>query len=340
MSRAKNCPYPYNPKTPEPPKVKQGEVANTGLGLAVHSARDYMKKQNKPPRLEDFAATYKADPAEVRQCFDRSQRMLDDFNFETYHTEVPFMWLPGGEVKLLKGVKDREYSSHPDYQKDSICMTIDLIGRGNGITTVLDWKFGAALHVPPIDVNMQLLLGAYCVWKHEGVTQVEIALAFPGDTLRKNETLMLDQILLERAGHTIQAVWDRTRNSQEAHAGEHCSFCPYMGACPATNEALAAAVPELDTVGWSAEITSMEQATKMADQLSVVKKAVDAISDSLKAYADEHGGIPLPDGKVWKAIEVNRKNLNRKALIELVGQEAIDRCTHKVSTKQYRRVKP
>ena len=122
----------------------------------------------------------------------------------------------------------------------------------------------------------------------------------------------------------------RARASLEAKAGEHCRYCPALGACPETGRAVQAA-----TVSWSGErkvelparavftteFVSKENDARLVEEISAIKKMLESVEDALKERAKLAGGVVLPSGKIWKPVLCRRTALDREKVEEYLGDQ-------------------
>ena len=142
--------------------------------------------------------------------------------------------------------------------------------------------------------NLQLLAVAYAAAKYakKQVAVVRILIA------REDESVPLfarmDGDWMERVLAELREIYFRTQLPSPAVPGEHCSFCPALGACPQT--AQLSLIEPGDAVRWTTQHISPENDAKMVTHLPLLEKAVEAIRDSLKQRAP----IQLPNGKVWR----------------------------------------
>lgn len=239
-----------------------------------------------------------------------------------------------GEARVIGQHLERAYPE--PRTPGEIFLTVDYheLG-GTNLVTVGDWKTGFAAHVEPPDDNLQLLAGGaaamLCFGTDGAVLEIVHATeegCFPRRYVAS--PLALYQALNEIAH--IQAGVDGSR----AHAGEHCRFCPALGACPETGEMIGALRPG-QPVQWTTEFVSEANDRLLVDELAAVKKMVDAIEDSLKERYRKTG-LMLNDGKMYKAI-VGRRSLLNKSKVESILGPRIAECMEVMEYEQFRRVK-
>lgn len=243
-------------------------------------------------------------------------------------------------VRHLGDNINREYEKHGLDQKNEIPLTVDLVGRRwDGTYVVVDWKSEHLEgHLEPAEDSLQLGLAAYCVAKLVHARTVEAVYAFTAaDQVRTDWVRHNGMSLLRVLGRTDQAWANSKRNSLPVD-GEHCRYCPALGACPKTKESLGA-LPEGQGITWTTEYVSDENDAKMVQSITAMEKAIENIREALKARALEKGGIYLGNGKVWKQVVSQRTTFDKRKAEELLG-ERIAECTGKIEVAQFRQVKP
>lgn len=232
-----------------------------------------------------------------------------------------------GEARLIGSRLNREYG---ELAPGEIAMSGDWLKVTDDAVEVGDLKTGFAAHVAHPRENLQLLAVAYAAAKTYGkrIALVRILIA------REDEAVplysRLDGEWMESVLAELQEIAFRTQLPSPAVPGEHCQFCPALGACPQTAQ-LSLLAPG-DAVRWTTECLSAENDAKMVIHLPMLEKAVEAIKDSLKQRAP----IQLPNGKVWRETKQKRTYTDKAKLEQLPGYEG---CLRETEVSVYRQVK-
>lgn len=213
-----------------------------------------------------------------------------------------------GEARLIGSRLARNYG---ELGPDEIALTADWLTVTDDAVEVGDLKTGYAGHVAHPRENLQLQAACYAAAKVNkktiAVSRVLIA--------REDETIPLfarfDGDWMATVLAELREIHFRTQLPSPAVAGEHCQFCPALGACPQTTQLTAlAAGPR-----WTTECISQENDAQMVMHLPMLKKAVDAIEDALKA----RGPIALPNGKVWRETRKTMQVMDKEKVKQLLG---------------------
>ncbi len=215
-----------------------------------------------------------------------------------------------GDARLLGNRLKREY---PELKASEIALTADWVRLSETAVDVGDLKTGFAGHVSHPRENLQLLAGCYAAAKvaKRDVAFARILIAREDEYVPLFARLdggWMSEVLTE-----LREIHFRTRLPSPAVAGEHCQFCPALGACPQTAQ-LALLEPG-DGVRWTTECLSAENDAKMVMHLPLVEKALEAVKDALK----QRSPIQLPNGKVWRETKQKRTYPDRSKLELLPG---------------------
>ncbi len=203
-----------------------------------------------------------------------------------------------------------------------------------------DWKTGYGAHVEDPDENLQLLSAGAALAASTGSEgcQLEIAHVVADGVYPRR--YFATPLVLHRAMHEIASIQKRIPDSL-AKAGDHCRWCPALGACPETQRQLAEVATARGTsapVVWSKEYVSDENDALLVDELASVKKFIEQVEDSLKERAGKRGGIRLNDGKLYKAVVCRKESLDKGLVMEILG-EKYAKCTKIIEYEQFKRVK-
>lgn len=225
-------------------------------------------------------------------------------------TEVALAYRPALDHALGIGEHmGRDYSRAPE---GSRCMSLDAMWVVDDKVYVVDWKTGQAAHVEPARDNAQLATGALAAARHYGVQHALVALVFEDGRVDSHELDVLDLDAHAARLRANDAALDR--GDPTPTPGGHCGYCPARLACPATQAAVAEALPELaQPAGMLDPIQSHEDAAQRVVRLRMVRDAweraeaqVDAL---LREWTQAHGPIPLGGGKVRRLVSATRETI-------------------------------
>lgn len=308
----------------------------SALPRARHCAWPYRSDVAYPERPAGRAADEGTDVHEMLECYlageeipIKGPRALVIFEQVLLagisgRPEVAFaIDVETGGARVIGERLKRDYGVLKDSE---IALTVDWVNGGE----VGDLKTGFAGHVTHPRENLQLLAGCYAACKVAGTTSgvARIVIAREDEFVPLSAQLegpeWMDAVLSE-----LREIHFRTRLPSPAVAGEHCSFCPALGACPQTEQATAlVAGPR-----WTTELVSLENDQQMVLHLPMLKKAVEAVEDALKA----RGPIPLPGGKVWRETTKKIRTADKSLLEQLPGYQ--DCLREKEVSNGWRQVK-
>lgn len=327
--RLLGCGWEYRDDAEYPPEKPSSADAN--FGTAVH-AGGFAERE---PDLDAVCQKLGVLPGEVVPSVRSLREHIESLHHTDVRYEAAYAWHPQkDDVIHLGNHLERDYSDAPE---GYYCGTSDYEGIDGETLVIADGKTGHANNVEPIASNGQLLMLAFCSATARGWTgpiRIELWFVRPG------------RVWVEAADVTLFELWDMAQRVRErmrmlpvlpATTGDHCRYCPAAGACPATKEQMGAII-EAGAEGWSTAIQSPQHAAWMAERLPALKKAIELVKGELEKYADEVGGIPLSNGKVWKSITGKRDSLNVAAVKARLGDELPQYMTT-TEFKQYRAVK-
>lgn len=313
------------------------------FGLAVHRVGERSIEAKMAGRrasdvsVADIADEFDLDEGAAARLFAISGPLFAYVEHNArlgWRVEVPFAWDPveGTARELPKGAF-RDYSGR---RGNEIPMTLDLVAIDTHVPTrgiVLDFKSGWHRVAHPRE-NRQLLSQACAYAETYGFDEILlVVLKLESDRVVPVEALV-NAFELEAHREWME---DRLRGAAAAEAtpGDHCAglYCPAKVECPATMAAVGSALAVLDvpaardmaTHGFKfGLVQSPEHAAWMLGALDVLKLGIGVAEKSLRAYADEHGGIPLPDGRVWQKVvgfseKPDLSNEKAKELLERHG---------------------
>lgn len=306
LDRARYCAWPYRDDVSYPER-ESGRAADEGT--EVHSM------------LEQYLSG-----EEVVAASPRAQLI---FNQVKHHVSPPAMSEPAFAIDVATGaarhIGNRINRQYGKLGPNEIALTTDWCKPGE----VGDLKTGFAGHVKHPRENIQVLSAAYAWAKVNGESTM-IGRILIG---REDECIPIfskfDGDWMEQTLTELREIHYRTRLPSPAVAGEHCQFCPALGACPQTahTQALVAG-PK-----WSTERISLENDQQMVIHLPMLKKAVEAIEEALK----KRGPLMLPNGKVWRETTKRIVTADKSKVEQLPGYAAC--LTEKEVSNGWRQVK-
>lgn len=256
-----------------------------------------------------------------------------------FAAEVAYAYnLDTRQARVLGLGIERKYVEYGAGPRD-VCCSVDYMSIG----TVGDIKTGWGAHVDPVLENLQLKFGGLCNAlvraasegrPADSVTLEILRVRADGVHLETGTMSAFDLSLTESLVHEIVASIPRA----EPVLGDHCSFCPALGACPKTRQGLEIIGPSTPA-RWTTEFLSLANDAAMAEALPALKKAVEAIDEALKSRYRGGAGLLLPNGKVWRETVSKREGLDTKKAAELLG-DRISECLRVTEYTAFRQVKP
>ena len=237
--------------------------------------------------------------------------------------EVSFAWDPKTDEARIVGVglsrAERDAKADPSHMTG----TADLVViQPRAAIAVWDYKHDSGKGV---DARAQLRTLALFAARAFGASTVETGVVLygendsrivPGETLTALDLDMEADVLRDALNQLVLLP------PPEPQPGPWCKRCPAAAQCPATVDALAQAVPTTSLVRQhrlSTIIASQEHAAWTLSAIDQVEAALKVIKGQLRAYADQHGGIPLPDGTEWSGQESKQE----RPLLDVPGALAL-----------------
>lgn len=315
LPRARHCAWPYRADIDYPQRPSSNAAED---GVETHSMLEAWLAGEEPAALGPRAQT----------IFEQVKAYFKGYTAGKFASLVPetafAIDVETGEARVLGSRLKREYPALSDTE---IALTVDWSGEDE----VGDLKTGFAGHVAHPRENLQLLAAAYAVAKTSKTETVfaKILIAREDETVPLWAKLegpeWMASVLAE-----LREIHFRTRLPSPAVAGEHCSFCPALGACPQTSQ-MSALVGE--NVKWTTEFISTDNDARMVMHLPMLEKAIDAVRDALKT----RGPVTLPNGKVWRETTSVRRVLDKNALEAIIDTTPFMRD---IEVKSWRQMKP
>jgi len=216
--------------------------------------------------------------------------------------------------RVLEQAHHRDYSGARD---GDVAMQLDVVSFGEDTdgtyAEVIDWKSGqrseAAIH--------QVSLAALAVSRAHDVDRVRVRVVYVAEDGVTVDEAWLSSFDLDMVRGQLLRVLGLP--DPEPKPGQHCAafYCPARHKCPATVQALAevAQVPAVEMARLVASaIKTPEQAGEVHVRLRVVKDAVKAIEERVRAVVEEHGAVPTPNGKVLRLVTTTRETFSKSRL--------------------------
>lgn len=317
---AVECGWAYHKESEYPERPTTSEASD---GTLVHGGLDGVSKPKLRPELMATVA--------------QAQEYLERRGIQILAREITYACrVSDRSIRVLGDHLSRAYVENGLDPETEIPITLDLVGRDpDGAFVVVDYKTGQRDYVTPADENLQLGLGALCVASAYQVRKIKVVNLFVSPGGCYSDECELGTIHLMKVQNAVDKAWINTKKRLPTAPGEHCRFCPALGACPSTKAALAEVAPtETQGVVFTTEFVSLENDQKLVTLLPMMEKALDTIKDALKT----RGPVPLPNGKVWKAVVSQRKSLSKDKVAELLG-DRIEECYSTIEVESYRQVK-
>lgn len=314
LPRARHCAWAYRDDVSYPERPRRQDADD---GTEVHTMLEHLLAGEPIPSMGPRAQLI-------------FQQVRPHFAAVGYLPEPAYaINVTTGAARLIGSRLNRAYG---ELHADEIALTTDWSTTVGDDVEVGDLKTGFAGHVAHPRENLQLLTAAYAACKVVGKTTAIVRILIA----REDESVplfsRLDGDWMRPLLEELREIHFRTRLPSPAVPGEHCQFCPALGACPQTQQlALIEGGPK-----WTTESISPENDALMVTHLPMLEKAVDAIKDALKSRAP----IYLPSGKVWKETFKKMPGFDKKKAEQLLGSRYAECLKEFECSNGYRQVKP
>lgn len=301
---------------------------------------------NKHAFLLAYAETGKFPPMTASEKI-LAGHFRDWWGIRRAKTEQAFMLTAKeGKARSLGDHIGRKYG---DVAPGEIPLTVDYWyqfpkGNDGALVCVGDIKTGFAAHVEAPEFNLQLLAGGLAagMFASESPEPFSALLEIPNVTeegVYCRDYIATPQALL-LALNEIIAIQDRIPGSEPV-VGEHCRWCDIKGCCPKQAEVAARILEQRNgrkmLATWSTEFVSDDNERLLVEELSAIKKAIEAVEEAMKKRAGVRP-IDMGDGTVYRAV-VCRKSATDKKLVEAILGDRLAECTKIIEYEQFRRVK-
>lgn len=212
-----------------------------------------------------------------------------------------------------------------------------LFVEGADHAIVIDWKDTFALP-PPTEISFQgyfqqrfyafLVMIAYPSVQQVTLREFYVRYSVPREaTVHRHQ---LDDVRMEITA--LVERYERAYNKKTfpPSPGKHCSYCLRPQACPIPKD-----------LRRDGRIETAEDAEKMARVLVRAKSVVDQSRDALRAWADNHGPVPIADAKGKRAFgyvateQVRRPDRETMERAIAAGKIDMDRLYRTVVTSKF-----
>lgn len=267
------------------------------------------------------------------------KKWIDEHKTNTTLTELSFAWDPA-TGKARKTGTNRAYVG---IRSGEICGTADWVDPGRSPITVLDFKSGQ-LNLEAAELQLSTL--AVMAADVYGVSEVEIGTIHIDNVLTDHRRVLTSMELAAHAGMLHR--WMAEAEMSKPNPGSHCvsMYCPHISFCPATTESIEHLVPVEALVArhrFSTDISDPSHAAFCLERLEAIERMAEQVKEALKAKASEWGGIPLPGGKVWKAVDSQTTRTNVNAMRNLAkrlgaSDQQLSDCETVTTFQSFRKV--
>lgn len=251
---------------------------------------------------------------------------------EPWAAEVPLAYDPVTDQAMPIPTSNghRDYSAVP---AGWIAGTSDASLVGAEGVAVIDWKTG--FNAPAAADSAQLRTLALMAARLHGKSAAWVAIVHCQPDGIRIDAAEMDSLDLavwsERLEELVLAI-----PGAPSVAGPHCraTFCPYLGICPATAQALEMVADTIPVPAnhrrslplAASDIAGPDEAAAMYQALRSIKARLDLAWEALRQYADSAGGVPVGD-KVWIKSVSSRESVDisspeaRNALRTVLGDD-------------------
>ncbi len=312
------------------------------VGSGTHQASDDLISM-RLPNLRAIADEYGMSQKESARASAMVARYTDWFgrqNTENWRSEVKLAWDPFSDSYIqIKSEKPRDYSELNDLPF-AVCGTADIAYEESLDHDVIactdDIKTGFGRKV---DAEIQGGMLTMMLAQKERADRGRFRI------LRVDEVEEVRPIPFNYTKTDFRAIKAKIRdvikaaiNDPEPIEGPWCGYCPARFTCKA---ALSAVEQSTDLVApeklvrkhrLALKPTGMDHAAWTATAIKLARDVLDKAEEGLREFADEHGGVQLPDGSVLKKWPdtVREVSLNAEAIkfLETRLPKALEKGAH------------
>lgn len=331
LELALRCAWPWHPTSMPWPREAQSTAAERGN--KAHEAAEHHDPASAPSGYE-----------RARSVDDVARVVVDDMiaTGAIVWREVALAVDPvTGTARVLPSRGARDYNAR---RPGEFVGTADLVAVWPGRVEVADLKTGRKAREGRAVDSAQLRMLALAVSRIVGADTVWVTLAHLDEDDYHTDPSMIDAWDLDEVRDQMAAL-SRAIDSttQEPAPGRHCyaHYCPLRATCPATRAVLMraehAARTRLPMLGDGPQ--SDEEARAWRVGLKLADEWVRAGKARLDEYA-RRSPVDLGDGTIYGLREESRETIDLTvpgavaAVVELAGDDAIDRSTTKAAIER------
>lgn len=239
--------------------------------------------------------------------------------------EVAFVF--DGATHTARAIETTGPRGYGDLAPHEIPATADLVLVEDDRVTIADLKTGYQGDREPIEQHAQLrgLAAMACLAYGKPEARI-VALYCDAEGVHPVDA---DLDALEIAA-TVAHLSDLVAGIPNARPqpGTHCGGCPAALACPSTAQQVET-LARVEPVALA--LQTPEQASAALQRLWAVQKACEQMDSLLRAYADEHGGVPVEAGKVWRKVVGSKEEFvitddNQPAVESVLARHGAERA--------------
>lgn len=207
------------------------------------------------------------------------------------HVKGPLTLAKDAMEQILNDYGIEEFTCEPFVQmvKGKVGGSIDLIGRGEGVTLIADYKFGKG--AVKVSNNAQLLFYAMCAM-HDKTTEFYFKncskLVFAIIQPELSETAYVWETTVDEVETFKELYLQAIQTTDRIATGKHCQFCPAQAVCPAHKANAHAAL-----------LLSTDTAEEISESLRLIE-LLEPWMRQVKDHAEEllKQGAQIPDYKL------------------------------------------
>jgi hypothetical protein len=197
----------------------------------------------------------------------------------------------------------------------SLSGTVDIVARGEGYTSVADWKTGR------VDSDHWAQLVGYCVLFSVTGDLATGAILWVRDEEVENYTTTQEQRdeFIDRITDEVVA-WDGVY-----HPGSHCGFCPRYHECAAARAYERTAVQAFTPTGLAVNVESLEasQQLDLYEQAGAVERLAAALREALRETVAARGPI-VAQGRMLQLVDAPRYTVDPLAAWPIMDAFGLD----------------
>jgi hypothetical protein len=300
LALAEACAFPWHPQL-APAWPVDPPSSDAAFGTAFHRAMQCAAVLGVSPTIleaivEENGIT-PGDQTKLLGCVEVGVELLEQSEPHFRASEVSILYdVEKDTARLLPEALERD-----EIPPGFIHGTVDLLEQHvPSVAVIIDWKTGERSAVE-LDVREDWQLRTYALMAARalGVAAVEIEIRHVTEAGVVPDRHRLDGFDLADARGKLRRLLAQVDAGGAPNPGRHCTtrYCPMVGACPATQKALAEVQQSLEAqIPMGLVIRNHDEARQVRVGLKVVEKALEQYKAALHAYVDQHGAFELaPD---------------------------------------------